>query len=92
MVDRDHADISIRRHCELLGTNPSGLYYAPLGEGEENLRLMRMLDEQYTRTPFLRKLANGGMACHPGFRGEPKTIQKFTREPTDREIGIRMDG
>jgi putative transposase len=52
LVDRDHAEISIRCQCELLGANRSGLYYAPLGESEENLLLMRMLDEQYTRTPF----------------------------------------
>jgi putative transposase len=51
-VDRDHAEISIRRQCELPGANRSGLYYQPLGESEENLRLMRLLDEQYTRTPF----------------------------------------
>ena len=52
MVDRDHAEISIRRQCQLLGANRSGLYYEPLGESEENLQLMRLLDEQYTRTPF----------------------------------------
>jgi putative transposase len=51
-VDRDHAEISVRRQCELLGLSRSGLYYEPLGEGEENLRLMRLLDEQYTRAPF----------------------------------------
>jgi putative transposase len=50
MVDRGHAEISIRRQCELLGVNRSGLYYEPLGENEENLTLM--LDEQYTRAPF----------------------------------------
>jgi putative transposase len=52
LVDRDHADISIRRQCELLGVNRSGLYYEPLGESEENMALMRLLDEQYTRAPF----------------------------------------
>ena len=52
LVDRDHAEISLRRQCELLGVNRSGLYYQPAGESEENLRLMRLLDEQYTRTPF----------------------------------------
>jgi Transposase and inactivated derivatives len=36
----------------LLGVNRAGLYYEPLGESEENLLLMRMLDEQYTRAPF----------------------------------------
>lgn len=51
-MDREHGEISIRRQCELLGVNRAGLYYQPLGESEENLLLMRLLDEQYTRTPF----------------------------------------
>ena len=42
----------MRRQCELLGLNRASLYYEPLGESEENLRLMRLLDEQYTRAPF----------------------------------------
>ena len=52
LVDWEHAQISIRRQCELLGVNRAGLYHQPLGENEENLRLMRLLDEEYTRTPF----------------------------------------
>jgi putative transposase len=36
----------------LLGVNRAGLYYEPVGESEENLLLMRLLDEQYTRAPF----------------------------------------
>jgi len=51
-VERDHAGISVRRQCELLGLHRSGLYYEPAGESKENLRLMRLLDEQYTRAPF----------------------------------------
>src|ERR1022692_2756203 len=42
----------MRRQCELLGVNRAGLYYEPVGESQENLRLMRLIDEQYTRTPF----------------------------------------
>ena len=58
-MDREHGEISVRRQCELLGVNRSGLYYEPLGESKENLIVMRMLDEQYTRTPFYgsRKMA-----------------------------------
>jgi putative transposase len=52
LVDRGHPEISMRRQCELLGVNRSGLYYEPVGESEENLLLLRLLDEQYTRTPF----------------------------------------
>jgi len=52
LVDWDHGTISIRRQCELLGVSRGSLYYRPAGESEENLRLMRWIDEQYTRTPF----------------------------------------
>jgi putative transposase len=52
LVEQEHPEISILRQCELLGVNRAGLYYEPLGESRENLRLMRLLDEQYTRTPF----------------------------------------
>ncbi len=51
-MDRAHADISIRRQCELLGVNRSGLYYQAAEEPKENLAVMRLLDEQYTRAPF----------------------------------------
>ncbi len=55
-VEAGHSSISIRRQCQLLGLHRSNLYYQPaLEEGqetEENLALMRLLDEQYTQTPF----------------------------------------
>jgi putative transposase len=52
LVERGNPKISVRRQCELLGIHRSGLYYEPVEESEENLQLMRLLDEQYTRTPF----------------------------------------
>jgi putative transposase len=36
----------------LLGLNRSSWYYEPAGESEFNLKLMKLLDEQYLRTPF----------------------------------------
>jgi putative transposase len=44
--------LSIAQQCELLGLARSSYYYEPAPESEENLHLMRLLDEQYTRTPF----------------------------------------
>lgn len=44
--------LSLRRQCELLGLNRSAWYYQPASESTENLQLMRLIDEQYTRTPF----------------------------------------
>ncbi len=46
------AEISLLRQCEIVGLNRASFYYKPVAQTEENLLLMRLLDEQYTRTPF----------------------------------------
>jgi putative transposase len=45
--------LSVRRQCQLLGLCRSSLYYQPAPETPDNLRLMRLLDEEYTAHPFL---------------------------------------
>jgi putative transposase len=52
LVEPGHPQLSVRRQCELLGLSRSSLYYEPVGETAEDLRLMRLLDEEYTRHPF----------------------------------------
>ena len=52
LIEPNHPQLSIARQCELLGLARSSYYYEPMPESEENLLLMRLLDEQYTRTPF----------------------------------------
>lgn len=51
-MDPEHPQISIERQCTLLGLARSTYYYQPVPVPEEDLLLMRLLDEQYTRTPF----------------------------------------
>jgi len=51
-IDPMHPELSIRRQCELIGLCRSSLYYQPAQESEDNLMLMRLIDEQYLRTPF----------------------------------------
>jgi putative transposase len=52
LIEPDHAQLSVRRQCELLGLNRASLYYQPASETPENLRLMRLIDEEYTAHPF----------------------------------------
>lgn len=52
LVEPEHPQISLRRQCTLLGLARGNLYYQPVNEGLENLELMRLLDAQYTATPF----------------------------------------
>ena len=52
LIDPDAESLSIRRQCELLELPRSTLYYRPASETDENLAMMRLLDEQYLQTPF----------------------------------------
>jgi putative transposase len=53
MIEPAHVQISIARQCDLVGLARSTWYEEPAAtESNENLLLMRWLDEQYTKTPF----------------------------------------
>jgi len=47
-----HKDLSIRRQCTLLSLSRSSLYYTRQPENQDNLELMRLIDEEYTAMPF----------------------------------------
>ncbi|QEH38926.1 Integrase core domain protein [Aquisphaera giovannonii] len=70
---------SARSLKKTLGFNRSGLYYEPATESEANLRLMRLIDEQYLRTPFY---GSRRIAAHLTALGEPinrKRAQRLMR-------------
>jgi putative transposase len=52
MIEAKGCLLSIRDQCRLLGASRASRYYVPQGLSAENLSVMRLLDEQYTRTPF----------------------------------------
>ena len=52
MVDPNHARLSIVRQCRLVSVARSSFYYEGTGENPLNLRLLRVIDEQFLETPF----------------------------------------
>ena len=52
MVEPDHPRLSITRQCALLNMSRSSLYYEATGESPLNLKLMRLIDEQFLETPW----------------------------------------
>jgi len=50
MINRGEG-LSVRRQCKLVSVNRGSFYYKPLGETEENLRIMRLMDEHYLDHP-----------------------------------------
>jgi putative transposase len=81
LIDREHAALSVRRQCELLGLSRSSLYYEPAVESEENLRLMRLIDEEYTAHPFQgsRKMTVWLREAH-GQEVNRKRVQRLMRQ------------
>jgi putative transposase len=52
LIEQANLKIPIKRQCELLGISRSGFYYQSKGISPYNLHLMKLIDEQYLRTPF----------------------------------------
>ena len=52
MIEPSHKLLSLAVQCRLLSINRSGFYYKLKGESPLNLKLMRLIDEQFLKTPF----------------------------------------
>lgn len=79
LIEPDHSQLSLTRQCHLLGLSRASLYYQPRGEGEENLHLMRLLDEQYTRTPFYGVCKMTAWLRGEGYPVNEKRIRRLLR-------------
>jgi len=47
----DNEQLSVRQQCELLDLSRSTVYYEAVGESEENLRIMKLMDEEFLAQP-----------------------------------------
>lgn len=65
--------------CELLGLPRSSYYYEPTPESEENLRLMRLIDEQYLATPFFGSRQMTNHLVREGYAVNRKRVQRLMR-------------
>ena len=59
LIDAEHAQLSVRRQCELPGLNRSSFYAEPASASADDLAMMERLDRLHLEHPFLgsRKLA-----------------------------------
>jgi putative transposase len=51
-IEPQHPQLSIRQQCQALGLARSTRYYQSLADPEDDLRVMRLIDEQYLAAPF----------------------------------------
>lgn len=72
-------DYSIRRQCALAGIPRSAFYYEPAPESEQNLLLMRLIDEQYLRHPEYGSPRMTDWLCDRGHRVNHKRVARLMR-------------
>jgi putative transposase len=77
MIELHHPQLSIRQQCELLALNRATFYYEPVPETDLNLLLMRLIDEQYTRTPFYGWPRMTAYLRQQGYAVNPKRVRRL---------------
>ena len=80
LLDRGHNDLSIRRQCKLLSVARSGVYRAPRPANDDDLALMREIDELFMAWPFLGSRRIATLLRGDGWRVNRKRVQRLMRK------------
>lgn len=72
--------LSKRKQCELLGINRGSIYYKPTGENQENLDIMRKMDEHYLEHPTEGVLRMQDYLLAIGFLVNHKRVRRLMRK------------
>lgn len=79
-LDTDTWRVSVLGQSELAGLSRSSIYYQAKGESQENLHLMRLLDEQYLKTPFYGYRRMSVWLQGQGYGVNPKRVQRLMQQ------------
>lgn len=71
--------LSVRAQCQLLDLSRSGIYYGPVGESEENMSFMRLLDERYLDKPTHGVLQMQDYLQDEGYQVGEKRVRRLLR-------------
>jgi putative transposase len=80
MVDTSHQRLSISRQCELLSISRSSFYYEVRGENPLNLKLMRLIDEQFLEEPSWGSRQMARYLRREGYCVGKKRIRRLMRK------------
>jgi putative transposase len=79
MIDRNDKKLSISRQCSMLNVNRSSFYYTPKPIKPEDLELMRLIDEQYMKTPTAGSRTMRNLLRRLGYKINRKKVQRLMR-------------
>jgi putative transposase len=78
LIDRESETIPVKRQSQLLGIARSTVYYQPK-VNLYSLKLMHLIDEQYTKTPFYGSRRMREALKRKGYRVNRKRMQRLMR-------------
>jgi putative transposase len=79
LIDKANSDITISHQAELLGISRSSIYYEPVLD-EHDFLLKRLIDEQYTKTPYFGARKMAAVLRRNGYQVNRKHVQRLMRE------------
>ena len=79
LVDRTDDELSIVAQCRLLRVARSTLYWRRSAVSEDDLRLMRRIDELYLATPFYGSRRMVAVLCRDGWTVNRKRVRRLMR-------------
>ena len=88
-LDWGHPALSIRRQCAMLGLARSGVYRRPLAANDNDLELMRRIDELFLRRPFLGSRRLTALLSAEGPRVNRKRVRRLMRVMGIAALGPR---
>ncbi len=79
MIDRKDTHISIVQQCRLLKINRTAVYYRLQEVKQEDLDFMRLIDEQYLKTPNYGSRSMRNFLRRLGYKVNRKRVQRLMR-------------
>jgi len=73
----NHKKISLRRQCELLSVPRSSLYYEPINEKPENVKMMELMDKHLMQHPTEGVVSMVHWLRNQGYPVGPKRIRRL---------------
>jgi putative transposase len=77
MIRVSHKELSVRKQCEILSVPRSTLYYAPIPEKPENVKMMHIMDKHLLKHPTEGVLSMVDMLKDLGYPVGPKRIRRL---------------
>jgi putative transposase len=79
MLDSKHPGLSLTRQCNLLDINRSSVYYKPRPIRPQDLEMMKLIDEQYMKTPVYGSRSMRDHLNKQGYKVNRKRVQRLMR-------------